>query len=195
MINLSILIPSVPSRRKTCLQNILDSIEQQIEQEKRTDVEVICLYDNKKRTIGEKRNNLIDLAKGKYLVFLDDDDRVSDMYIKLVMEAIIQYPQADCIVYDCMFTKNGEQNMLCKYGIELDYNYAKPEQGIIWTGKPAHTMVYRSQIAKSHKYPNMQFGEDIAWVKLACRDIVHQVRIHEILYFYDWVPEKSEAKN
>jgi len=194
MINLFILIPSLPSRRKFFQQRLLDSIESQIALEERVDIEVICLYDNKKRTIGEKRNNLLDITKGRFLVFLDDDDLVSDSYIKRVMGVIDNNPEVDCIVYDCLFTEDGKKNMLCKYGVELDYNFAIPGSGVIWTGKPAHTMVYASSIAKKHKFPLQQEKEDIAWVKRVCCEVKNQARIDETLYYYQWVPSKTEAK-
>ena len=67
MLKLSILIPSVPSRRKTFLQRILDQLESQINT---NDIEIVVLYDNKKRTVGEKRNDLLNLARGQFLTFI-----------------------------------------------------------------------------------------------------------------------------
>ena len=65
---------------------MLDQVNIQIGS--REDIEVIVLYDNKKRTIGQKRNALLDLAQGNHLVFLDDDDRISDDYILSIMEIL-----------------------------------------------------------------------------------------------------------
>jgi hypothetical protein len=57
---LSILIPSVPSRRKFFLDRLLDDLEKQIGD--RNDVEILVLYDNKKRSLGQKRSDLLNLA-------------------------------------------------------------------------------------------------------------------------------------
>jgi hypothetical protein len=46
-------------------------------------------------------------------------------------------------------------------------------------------MVYKSEIAKRHKYIDLQNGEDYQWVKRACLDIKNQTRIEKVLYYYD----------
>jgi glycosyltransferase involved in cell wall biosynthesis len=147
-------------------------------------VEIIGLFDNKKRSVGEKRQDLLNLAKGKYLVFIDDDDRISDDYISSIITAMNMYPDTDCIVFDCICCiENSSLKKLCKYGIEFEYGDIN--NGTEWRGKPAHTMVYKSSIAKAHLYNSVNFGEDIDWVVRACKDIKHQTRIDKVLYYYD----------
>jgi glycosyltransferase involved in cell wall biosynthesis len=189
---LSILIPSVPRRRKTYLQSLLDSLETQLESSNISNVEILVLYDNKKRNIGDKRNDLINLAKGEYLTFIDDDDRVNDTYINDVLVALNFGP--DCVVYDCLYS-SGDQTMLCKYGVEYEYNNASLGQGIDWTGKPAHTMVWKSSLAKSVSYESRGWGEDMDWVKRAYPLITNQIRIDKIMYYYDWNYSISEFVN
>lgn len=148
------------------------------------DVEVIALFDNKKRTIGEKRQNLIDLAKGEYLTFIDDDDRISDDYVSSIMETLYSNLNTDCVVFDCICcVENRQLKKLCKFGIEFEYGDIN--NGTEWRGKPAHVMVYKSSIAKCHKFSDIGNGEDIDWVKRACLDIKIQTRIDKILYYYD----------
>lgn len=45
-------------------------------------VEILTLTDNKQRSIGAKRQALLNLAQGKYIAFLDDDDVPSHNYIE-----------------------------------------------------------------------------------------------------------------
>ena len=190
---LSILIPTVPSRFAEYLPKILNQISSQIADTGRNDVELIVLYDNKKRTIGAKRNELVRMAQGEYVVFIDDDDAVSDDYVALVLSVIDSHPEADCIVYDstCVLTKpSGVINRRCVYGIEYDY-FTSPD-GLYWTGKPAHTMVYRASIAKAHSYENISEGEDMNWVARACKDIKVQARIDKVMYIYYADYRKSE---
>jgi glycosyltransferase involved in cell wall biosynthesis len=147
-------------------------------------VEIIGLFDNKKRSIGEKRQDLLNLAKGQYLVFIDDDDRISDDYISSVIQAMNENPNTDCIVFDCICCiENSSLKKLCKYGVEFEYGDIN--NGTEWRGKPAHTMVYKSSIAKSHIFSNIRNGEDMDWVKRAWVDIKIQTRIDKILYYYD----------
>lgn len=191
---LSILIPSVPSRRKTFTQNILDQIETQIESLNRSDVEVLNLYDNKTRKLGQKRNDLINLAQGKFLVFIDDDDVVSDDYLLQILNAIDNNSDTDCVVFDVICTVNDGTELLCKYGIELEYNHVSPEQGITWTGKPAHTHVYRTELAKKCVFPLTNYGEDFAWVSQAWHLVTKQTRIEKVLYFYKHNTNHTETR-
>jgi glycosyltransferase involved in cell wall biosynthesis len=149
------------------------------------EVEILGLFDNKKRTVGEKRQDLLNLARGKYLVFIDDDDRISDDYVSEILNAIKNNTDTDCIVFDCICCENNSHvKTHCKYGIEFEYGHLNCDKKE-WRGKPAHTMVYKSSIAKSHCYESTNYGEDINWVVRACKDIKHQTRIDKVLYYYD----------
>lgn len=181
---LSILIPSVPNRRKTFMQNILDQVETQISELGRSDIEVLCLYDNKRRKLGEKRNNLLDIAKGRYLVFIDDDDVISDDYIEEICYALDNSNDVDCVVYDIICTINDGPQLLCKYGVELNYNYATPESGVTWTGKPTHTHVWKSSLVKEARFPLENYGEDVNWVQQVWHRVRSQARIDKVLYYY-----------
>jgi hypothetical protein len=60
-----------------------------------------------------------------------------------------------------------------------------------WRGKPAHTMVWNSKIAKQCTFIDANTGEDYDWVKQACKFIIKEVRIDRLLYFYDGVLDKT----
>jgi glycosyltransferase involved in cell wall biosynthesis len=189
MIKFSILIATVPSRTNTFYPRLLGMLHKQIEG--RDDVEIIGLYDNKKRSVGAKRNALLNLAQGQFLTFIDDDDRVSDDYIKSIMDTINTNPDADCIVFDCITTINdNERTVYSKYSINYEYS----EVGNQWRGKPAHTMVWKADIAKKHIYASQNYGEDVDWVKRACQDIKKEVRIDKTLYFYDFNVHTTETR-
>lgn len=179
-VKLSILIPTVPNRVGNKFLQLIQSLHAQIGDRK--NVEILGLYDNKRRTLGEKRDTMLQMAIGDYVVFIDDDDRVADSYVEDILTALSENPHADCVVFDSICTINGGRPILCKYGIE--YNYT-PKHKDVWTGKPAHTMVYCATIAKRHKYSSITFQEDVDWVKRACKDIKQQVRIDKVLYYYD----------
>ena len=52
-----------------------------------TDYEIVVDNDEIK-SIGEKRNNLMDSAKSKYIWFIDDDDMISGRAVKKVLEGV-----------------------------------------------------------------------------------------------------------
>jgi hypothetical protein len=81
---LSILIPSIPSRFEK-MQKLYNRLLIECEN---LPIEILCLIDNKKRSIGEKRDALVQLAKGEYLTILDDDDDFFEGYGNEIIAAI-----------------------------------------------------------------------------------------------------------
>ena len=74
---LSILIPSITQRITTHLLPLVTELERQISQlENPDDVELVVFMDNKRRSIGHKRQGVLDLAKGLFIAYVDDDDKV-----------------------------------------------------------------------------------------------------------------------
>lgn len=185
---LSILVPTIPGRQYTFLPKILSQLEEQCRGQ---EVEVLCLYDNKKMSVGEKRNRLMSLASGKYITFIDDDDRVAEDYVSSIIEAIDNNPKTDCIVFDCVCTQNNKFRQHCKYGVELN---PSRYDAVNWTGKPAHTMVWRRTLATSEAFPERNFGEDSDWVSRAWPKIVYQTRIDKVLYYYDFNNRTSATR-
>lgn len=187
MIKLSILIPTLPSRLGTFLPRLLSILEPQVGTKP---VEILCFYDNKKRTVGAKRNALLSLAQGEYISFVDDDDRVADTYIEDILGEIYKIPLPDCVVFDCIHTLQGRDPFLCKYGKEFPYSH---NEGL-WTGLPAHTMCWK-RTAITVPFPEADHGEDMYWVKRNVPNIVLQSRIDKVLYYYDFNPDTSETQS
>jgi len=179
---LTILVPTVSNRIDYFYPRIMKQLLDQTK--KYNNIELISFFDNKKRTIGKKRDEMLKLAQGRYITFVDDDDRISDNYTDEIMNAIIQNNDVDCFVYNVICCVNNSPiKKICKYGTEFEYGDING--GKEWRGKPAHTMVWKSSIAKQHNYSNKQNGEDIDWVNRACKDIKNQYRIDKVLYYYD----------
>ena len=64
---LSILIPSIPSR----FDKLIATYEHLLILCEGKDIEVLAFTDNKKRTIGQKRDALVQMSNGKYVMFVD----------------------------------------------------------------------------------------------------------------------------
>jgi glycosyltransferase involved in cell wall biosynthesis len=189
MIKFSILVPTVPNRLYTFYPRLITSLQEQTKN--RDDIEILGFYDNKKRSVGQKRNALLNLAQGEFLTFIDDDDRIAEDYIQSIMDTIYANPTADCIVFDCITTINvTEKTTYSKYSKDFEYS----EIGDQWRGKPAHTMVWKSSIAKKHMFPNINNGEDVNWVVRACKEIQNEVRIDKVLYYYDFNSKSTETR-
>ena len=188
---LSILILTLPSRRKTFLSNLLDILEPQVAQH--NNVELLVLYDNKKRTVGEKRDSIISISNGEYMVFIDDDDIVTEDYVSSIMTCLNENPNTDCVVFDSICTIDDGVPIHCKYGIEYSYNNNATGNGF-WTGKPAHTMVYSKNLVTSASFGRMNVGEDFHWVSQVHTKIKNQSRIDKVLYYYKMNNTTTETR-
>lgn len=83
---LTIAIPTITQREKV-FNDLFNEFKRQCEPfgDK---IEIISICDNREMTIGEKRQKLNEMAKGKYVVQWDDDDWIHPDGIKLIMEGI-----------------------------------------------------------------------------------------------------------
>jgi glycosyltransferase involved in cell wall biosynthesis len=174
---LSILVCSLLERNNTFLNKLINSVESQIGD---NPVEFLVFSDNAKRSIGAKRNDLLRLSKGKYVSFIDDDDRISDTYIKDILNEIVNW-SPDVIVFDAEISFNGSNNKLVKYGREYDYC----EKSDAYYRHPNHLMVHKKENITEF-FNNINFGEDDEWASRMLPRIVTQSRINKILYFYDY---------
>lgn len=202
IIKWSILIPTVPSRLRTVYPDLIDKLLKQIEENNASYfVEVLALFDNKTRILGEKRNDLVRLARGIFSCFIDDDDDIADDYVSSILKEIDEHRDAHCIVFgsDTIFIKcpHYEKNRVvhCEYGVE--FPKAKYIDANQWRGKPSHTMVWRSEIMKKHQFTPKNNGEDFDFVYSAYHDIDpnKQIRINKTLYYYRYNSRTTETQH
>ena len=182
-IKLSILVATIPNRINNYYLILMNNLIEQVKSY--DDVELISFFDNKKRTIGRKRNEMVNVAQGEYIVFIDDDDRISPDYVKEIMTALYENPNTDCVVFDVLSSTNGGLPVLSKYGIEYNFGYVQIENRLEWRSLPTHIMVYKSEITKRYGFGDVPSVEDTDFIIRAFRDIKEQTRINKILYFYD----------
>ena len=176
-IDLSILICSLTERRNIFLDRLLSKLEPQVQNK---NVEILVFSDNAKRSIGQKRNDAIEMANGKYTCFIDDDDLISDDYVDLILKEIRDW-SPDVIVFDALITFDDQRPKIVKYGREFDYC----EKEEAYYRHPNHLMVHKkSNITEWFK--DIKTGEDDEWASRMLSRIVTQSRIDKILYFYEY---------
>ena len=176
-IKLSILILSITSRLQNYLLPLIEKICNQI---KDYPVELIVLSDNEQQTIGSKRNQLLENSQGEYICFIDDDDDISDEYIEKIILAMDNKP--DCIVFDSWVTLNNDEGKLCKFGIEYENINLKEEYNRL----PNHLMVIKKSLLTNIRFLNTNFGEDTDWSEKIKHRINKQIRIDDVLYYYNY---------
>ncbi|NCX55610.1 MAG: glycosyltransferase family 2 protein [Burkholderiaceae bacterium] len=165
---LSILICTLPER-KDYLNRIMNILRNQVKDiyERQTLCEVLncrveIIIDSTPRgqiTTGEKRNKLIDMAGGDYIVFVDDDDIVSPFYVEEILKASKYDP--DVITFKGFMTTDGKNRM--PFLLRLGEKYE--ERNGCYYRFPNHIVPMKRDLVKSFRFPDLTMGEDYHWAK------------------------------
>ena len=143
-------------------------------------------------SIGKKRNDLLRLSSGEYVVSIDDDDDIHDNYVKLLTENIADN-NVDCITFDGWITFNGEAKQEYNFGLQYK-EYAQEKD--IFTRPPGHLTPIRRDIAIRYKFKEFSKvndkGSDVQWSLDMVRDKALKTNVHikERLYHYQFKAKK-----
>jgi len=197
---LSILIPTMESR-KDCYLRLRAELDQQISAtQSDACVEILSLLDDGSRSVGAKRNQLMDMACGMFIVFVDDDDRVGSNYVSALTSAIRENPDVDCISFNGEIAFRSHHQRLLVHSIkytdwlECNGRYLRP---------PCHITPIRKDIAQRYLFADVDYAEDIDWSMRMCRDKVlrKEIALESTLYHYDsrrlyawqWVLDRTQG--
>lgn len=189
---LSILIPSTHTRYNTFRPKIESELYRQyneLNEFDKTQVEILVLSDNKTQMLGQKRNIMIDIAQGEYIVFVDDDDRIAGNYIKSLLNATSE--QADVISFLAEVTINGEDTKICDYSKDHKSDYNTTDK---YFRIPNHICCVKKSVSLKSSFPNILYGEDSAYSKLLLPHLNTETKINEVLYYYDFNQETTETQ-
>src|SRR5215472_4904208 len=181
---LSILTPAVPSRifAINVLQKAL------ADQIGTRPVEHLVLVDNKRRTVGEKRDALLRAARGTYVAFVDDDDMVAPNYVAELLKASTQQP--DVITFCQQARVNGEPATV-EFKLGNGNEPFKPD--VVVKRNAWHVCAWvRTLVIQSH-FPAVNYGEDWAFAEPLCKLAKKEVHIPQVLHYYRHSTEHSEA--
>lgn len=151
----SVLIPTIPGRERS-LKNLVDSIREKVSRicpDMRVE---ICLgFDNRESSVGMKRENLLQDAKGKYSSFIDDDDDITDAYIEDVRAAVEGK-------YHVMRLRGDMKGHTFSHSTEnkLEDPMANGKE---FLRPPNHLNPMLTDVAKFIHYKDLVRGEDLDW--------------------------------
>ena len=184
-IKLSILIPSIYSR----FDKAFDLYNRLLKEAEGLDIEILMLTDNKKRSIGKKRDDLKNLAKGKYFMFVDDDDDLINL--KAVYEATDK--DVDVITFKQKCLNKDGSNFIVTFGLnnEIEHNNIN---GIYSDCKrpPFHVCAWNKKY-KVYEFPDVNYGEDWGWLRQFVYEAQTEFFIDEIIHSYNFDINVTEA--
>jgi GT2 family glycosyltransferase len=180
---LSICVCSIFTR-KAFLDRLLAVLSPQLSQR----VELLIAIDAGQVPIGQKRQRLLDQARGDFVVFIDDDDLVSPDYVRLILRAIYGNPSADAITYLSKRYQDGVYEADCVYSLRNPSNegFVTIDGFKTYTRWPYHVTPIRREIAIEVGFRKLNFLEDTDFAT-RLRPLLHtEAFINEFLYFYWW---------
>lgn len=184
---LSILILTIPGREEK-LNRLLNILNHQITD----DVEIVIEFDECVLSVGEKRNNALDKAKGRYICFMDDDDMVSPNYVKHIL-MIIGNTDVDCCSLSGEITMNGGIPQKFIHSLKYKTWYDEGEgKNKVYYRNPNHLNVVKREIARRVRFIDISTGEDADYSRRLLPYLTVQGEIDHTLYYYDAITNKGE---
>lgn len=194
-IDLSVLIASTHTRYRNFGLAIQDQVWKQVDglsSDYRDRIEVIMVTDNKRMMLGRKRNLMVDMAQGRYVLFIDDDDRIEpDMFRTLLDATAERGLDPDVITFLASVSLNGEPPKICHYSKDFaeDRNTEEGYERI-----PNHICCVKRELAQKVSFPHIVYGEDSGYAKLLLPLLKTELHIPRVLYRYDYNSATSETQ-
>ena len=186
---LSILIPSIPSRWERA-QKLYTKISKMCEGK---DIEILLFLDNKKRTVGGKRDSLVQMSRGKYFMFVDDDDDI--ISIDEIYKATFQ--DVDVITFKqlCLSPNKEKTPFIVTFGIGNENEIIRGSTPGVYLDckRPPYHVCAWNQTYKKYRFPESSYGEDWQWVKQCISEARTEVFIDKVLHRYNYDQSVSEA--
>jgi glycosyltransferase involved in cell wall biosynthesis len=151
-------------------------------------VEILTCIDNKQRTTGAKRQELLQRAKGEYVVYIDDDDEVMSHYIFEMVKACKK--GMDCVAIKGHMTTDGGQWI--EWRLSKDYdNVTIVENGKqVYLRRTNHITAVKKSIALFAGFMNLSNGEDKYYSERL--DLKTEAKIDLPMYHYRFTTQNKE---
>ncbi len=183
------------SERDAQRRILLAGINHQIEAiEEPLRVEIIIVVDGGQIKVGQKRQDILNRAKGRFIAFVDDDDMVSLDYIKRIVRSIDKNKEADCISLNGIFHSPGNPPKSFQHSIAHKTYFETPDA---FCRPPNHLNPIKTSRARMIGFGPKQCGEDFDYAMGLVDAGVLKVETDsgaEPLYHYQYNPLKTRTQ-
>lgn len=186
-----ILIPTIENRFEK-FKELCNELNRQIKENNLSEYIDILEFSDKigENVIGAKRNYLLESSNAEYVCFIDDDDIISETYIKDIYNCLLE--NVDCVTFNGEYYVNGL--LANKFNIRVDNSYIEKD-GILL--RPInHLCPIKRSIALKAKYPDTTSMEDFTYtMRLKQLNInFKESFIDKALYKYMYLSEKDTTQ-
>ncbi len=189
---LSILICSLHSR-KHMLDQLLHELDTQIRAANAIGkVDILLNVDNKEKSTGMKRQELLEQATGKYIIFIDDDDWIEPCYIAELLKACDS--DADCFGMVGWITTNGTDRI--DWRLSKDYeDHTIKENGYtpVYLRRTNHITGVKRSIALQAGFPDKSNAEDKWYSQRVAPLCKTEYQIIPAMYHYRFNSHKTDS--
>lgn len=175
---LSILTASIPERSGQ-RAILTEKIAQQIGD---LPVEHLCFIDNRRRTIGAKRDALLRIARGTFVAYVDDDDTISPDYVASLVEAIKNAMVTVDVITFAQFARVDEAAAKIVFGLRQENQPFIPDTEVLRAAW--HVCAWRRSVAILSHFPESNYGEDWAFAEPLNRIARACIHIDKVLHYY-----------
>jgi glycosyltransferase involved in cell wall biosynthesis len=191
-ITLSILICSVDTEeRQAKLKKLISELNRQISKNFAEEViEIIIDTDNMDKSVGQKRNDLIEKAQGEFVCFIDDDDFISENYLSTILYHL--NPSIDILLIAIEHIENGVNKPKIIPSLYID-NLNTGEA--VFKTNHFHLCPHKKSIARNVLFEWVNFAEDMLYSQKMVKHINNYFLISEPIYIYFDNLEKSLTRN
>lgn len=179
---LSVLMPALVKRP---WQKMYDELLNQANPYKK-EVEILAEVDDGKQSSGTKRQKLLNRSVGKYVCYVDDDDRVSDNYVKSIVEGCKS--GADVVTFNLEMLNARKQKEIWRFGLATNNR----GNGIMCVN---HLCAWKATLARKVGWPpQLGYWDDHFWFEplFFANLITTQFHINRTLYYYDYSAASTE---
>ena len=120
-------------------------------------VDVIYDIDNKEKSIGKKRQDLLEKSTAKYINYFDDDDWPYQNYVEDIYNALQYEPDAVGVLIN--MTTNGSNPQVCCHSLRY-FIWQDKKDGYDYVRNITHFNPILRELAIQVGFEDCRFGED-----------------------------------